>query len=185
MYYNVSDLCSAYERGENFKYLFFWSDKPKNNNIIGANCLSQWWISPFVIEVIEYKSAEHWMMAEKARLFNDKLTLEKILKADSPALVKKLGREIENFNDDIWIKNRFEIVVKGNYHKFSQNTDLKNYLINTKNRVLAEASPVDNIWGIGMSADNKDVENPYCWNGLNLLGFAIMKARDKIISNHD
>ena len=84
------------------------------------------------------------------------------------------------FEEDLWIKNRFNIVAKGNLAKFKQNAEIRGFLLNTKNRVLVEASPVDKIWGIGLSADNSSIEDPSTWQGLNLLGFALMKARTEI-----
>ncbi|WP_369813914.1 NADAR family protein [Tenacibaculum sp. MAR_2010_89] len=85
-------------------------------------------------------------MAEKARLFNCEGIRQKIIECKSPAAAKKLGRQVENFNSDIWNSHRFQIVVNGNYAKFSQNSALKEFLIQTKRRVLVEASPVDPIW---------------------------------------
>lgn len=162
------------------KFLFFWGHQPNKDGKITKTCFSQWWLSSFKVEKVTYKTAEHWMMAKKAELFQDQEILEKILEADSPAEAKKLGREVRNYDDKIWLENRFEIVKEGNLHKFSQNKVLKEFLINTKERVLAEASPVDPIWGIGMASDHKDVMNPEKWKGLNLLGFALMEVRDEL-----
>ena len=120
------------------------------------------------------------MMAKKAELFKDDIVLEKILQAKSPAEAKKFGREVKNYNETIWLAARFEIVKQGNYHKFSQNSELKTFLLNTKDRVLVEASPVDAIWGIGMASDHKNALNPAKWQGLNLLGFALMEVRDEL-----
>ena len=120
------------------------------------------------------------MMAKKAELFKDDEVLEKIIQCNSPAEAKKLGREVKNYDDKLWLENRYEIVKQGNFYKFSQNLDLKNFLLNTKDRVLVEASPVDPIWGIGMAEDHKDVLNPEKWKGLNLLGFALMEVRDEL-----
>ena len=58
---------------------------------------------------------------------------------------------------------------------------IKNILICTKDSILVEASPYDKIWGIGMSANNENIENPLLWRGLNLLGFALMEVRDELI----
>jgi ribA/ribD-fused uncharacterized protein len=162
------------------KFLFFWGHQPSKDGIITKTCFSQWWLSSFTVEGIEYKSAEHWMMAKKAALFNDFNILEKIIQSKTPAEAKKLGREVKNYNDEIWMKNRFQIVKEGNLHKFSQHKDLKAFLLNTKERILVEASPVDPIWGIGMASDHKDVNNPKKWRGLNLLGFALMEVRDEL-----
>jgi len=162
------------------KFLFFWGHQPNKDGKITKTCFSQWWLSSFKVDKITYKTAEHWMMAKKAELFKDEEVLSKIIKANSPAEAKKLGREVRNYDDKIWLKNRYEIVKQGNYHKFSQNADLKTFLLNTKERVLVEASPVDQIWGIGMASDHKDVLNPEKWRGLNLLGFALMEVRDEL-----
>lgn len=161
-------------------FLFFWGHQPTKDGTITKNCFSQWWISSFKVDEIEYKSAEHFMMAKKAELFNDFEVMDKIINANSPADVKKLGREVRNYNDSTWLENRYKIVKIGNFHKFSQNSDLKKVLLSTEEKVLVEASPVDSIWGIGMASDNKNSNNPGEWNGLNLLGFALMEVRDEL-----
>ena len=120
------------------------------------------------------------MMAKKAELFNDLEMLEAIIAVKSPAEAKALGRNVKNFDATVWDEKRYEIVVEGNFHKFSQNEELKDFLLNTGSRTLVEASPVDKIWGIGLSADDVKAENPLRWNGLNLLGFALMEVRDQL-----
>ena len=177
MKYNIEKLTT--EKQEN-KYLFFWGHQPNKDGSISKTCFSQWWLSSFDVDGITYKTAEHWMMAKKALLFNDKEIFEKIIQTKSPAEAKKLGREVKNYVDTVWLANRFEIVKEGNLHKFSQNKDLKEFLLNTNERILVEASPVDPIWGIGMAADHKEVNNPEKWQGLNLLGFALMEVRDEL-----
>jgi len=120
------------------------------------------------------------MMAEKARLFKDESVLQKILNAGSPGAAKKFGRMVAGFSDDVWMAHRFEIVCRANVAKFSQNEELKTFLLNTGNKVLVEASPYDRIWGIGMSSNHQDINNPAMWKGLNLLGYALMEARDQL-----
>lgn len=177
MKYSIEKLIA--ENQDN-KYLFFWGHQPNKDGSISKTCFSQWWLSSFEVDNVTYKTAEHWMMAKKAELFNDKEVLEKIIKANSPAEAKKLGREVKSYDDAVWLENRYEIVRQGNFYKFSQNKNLKEFLINTKDRVLVEASPVDPIWGIGMASDHKDVLNPEKWRGPNLLGFALMEVRDEL-----
>lgn len=181
MYYNLDWVKELYESNTRLKYLFFWGHQPDQNGAIGKSCFSQWWASEFIVDDITYKSAEHWMMAEKARLFKDEATLAKILKSNSPAEAKKLGRQVKNFNETSWKQHRYEIVKSGNRYKFTQNEALKAYLLTTSNRIIVEASPYDKIWGIGMKNGNTGIENPYNWKGLNLLGFAIMEIRDELL----
>lgn len=161
-------------------FLFFWGHQPSKDGTITKICFSQWWMSSFKVDGIEYKSAEHFMMAKKAELFEDFEIMNQIIKANSPVDVKKLGREVKNYNDAIWLENRYEIVKTGNFYKFSQNPELHKFLLSTGEKVLVEASPVDAIWGIGLASDHKNANNPKEWKGLNLLGFALMEVRDEL-----
>ena len=120
------------------------------------------------------------MMAKKSLLFHDGKIYNKILKANHPKQFKTLGRQISNFNENIWNENKYRIVLEGNIAKFSQNENLKEFILSSKNKILVEASPYDKVWGIGLSADSENIKNPLTWKGENLLGFALMEARDII-----
>ncbi|WP_393061182.1 NADAR family protein [Streptomyces sp. LN549] len=163
--------------GEPVKYLLFWGHRPRQDGRIGASCLSQWWPSPFEVDGVTYASAEHWMMAGKARLFGDEESAKQAVAAKSPAQAKKVGRLVRDFDETVWERERYGLVVKGSIHKFGQNPELRKFLLGTGERMLVEASPMDRIWGIGLAADDPRAENPATWRGLNLLGFALMDAR--------
>ena len=120
------------------------------------------------------------MMAQKAKLFNDEDIFQKILQTDDPKKIKALGRLVKNYQDEIWIAHRYEIVVQGNLAKFSQDNDLKAFLLSTSDQIIVEASPVDQIWGIGLATDHVNATNPNAWQGLNLLGFALMEVRKQL-----
>jgi len=180
MKYNIEQLIENQSAGKSNNFLFFWGHQASKDGSITKTCFSQWWLSPFTTDGIEYPTAEHWMMAKKAVLFEDNEILAKILQVKSPAEAKKLGRKVRNYQEEVWLANRYEIVKEGNLHKFSQNKALKDFLLNTADSIIVEASPVDSIWGIGMATDNKDIENPAKWKGLNLLGFALMEVRDEL-----
>ncbi|GAA3098827.1 NADAR family protein [Streptomyces echinatus] len=166
--------------GSRIRYLHFWGHRPRPDGRVGASCLSQWWPSPFVVDGVEYATAEHWMMAGKARLFGDAEAERRVLAAEHPAEAKKAGRLVRDFDQETWERERFRIVVEGSVHKFAAQDDLRLFLLNTGNRVLVEASPVDRIWGIGLAADDEAAAEPERWRGLNLLGFALMEAREQL-----
>ena len=120
------------------------------------------------------------MMAEKARVFGDSENLNAILASSSPKDIKAYGRAVRNFNPSKWNAVKFDIVVKGNIAKFSQNPELKRFLLSTGEAELVEASPKDRIWGIGLSEDDPRALDKSKWLGSNLLGRALMEVRDKL-----
>jgi ribA/ribD-fused uncharacterized protein len=178
MKYSLGQLQSQIENGKYFDYLFFWGHTPQKEGAIDKSCFSQWYASPFVVNGRRYATAEHWMMAKKALLFSDEEIFQKIMAAEKPAVAKALGREVRNFDPEIWNQSAYAIVVEGNQQKFGQNDALKKFLLTTREKVLVEASPADAIWGIGLPHDNTNASNPFLWRGSNLLGFALMEVRD-------
>ncbi|WP_413759147.1 NADAR family protein [Streptomyces sp. MMBL 11-3] len=173
-------LVSAVRAGAKVRYLHFWGHRPRADGRIGPSCLSQWWPSPFTVDGVEYRTAEHWMMARKARLFGDAEAERLALDAANPALAKKAGRLVRGFDEAVWERERFGIVVEGSVRKFASDEALRGFLLGTGERVLVEASPLDRVWGIGLPADADAASDPTRWRGPNLLGFALMQARSHL-----
>lgn len=174
---NTAELIKAIAGGAKPKFLFFFGHRPQSYGKVDDSCLSQWFPKSFTVDGITYPTSEHWMMAEKARLFKDEATLHQILRSTSPADAKKLGRLVRNFSPAEWGKACVDIVARGNYAKFSQNPELKEFLLSTGDAILVEASPYDKVWGIGMGKFSTGRENPGNWKGANLLGYALMQPR--------
>jgi predicted NAD-dependent protein-ADP-ribosyltransferase YbiA (DUF1768 family) len=151
---SVEELLTVLASGQRMDYLFFWGHQPEPDGRVGRGCLSQWWPVAFTEGRDTYASAEHYMMAGKARLFGDERVRDRILACSTPAEAKRLGRQVRGFDDRAWAAVRFDLVVA--------------------------ASPQDRIWGIGMAASDPGVEEPTSWRGLNLLGFALTHARERL-----
>ena len=160
----------------NSKFIFFWSDKDEDTGF-----LSQWYRCNkidychdgyFTADGLEYNCAEQYMMAQKALLFKDGKSFNKIMKEKNPKEQQKLGRLVSNYNEDIWNENKYKIVRMGNILKFSQHTELRKKLIDLRSKCdsLVEASPYDKIWGIGLKKDDPRALSMKDWNGQNLLG---------------
>ncbi|HLK27043.1 MAG TPA: NADAR family protein [Puia sp.] len=175
MKYSLDWLKEEMQKSDHHDYLFFWGHTQKEKGVIDKSCFSQWFPAPFEADGILYHTAEHWMMAEKAKLFGDEEQFKNIIATESPAKAKKAGRAVKNFDASVWNEKCVEIVVKGNYYKFSQHQDMKLFLLSSNSAVIVEASPFDKIWGIGMKNYETD---PFKWNGTNLLGFVLMEVRD-------
>jgi hypothetical protein len=178
--YNIDRLLAKYNYGDKLKYIFFWGHHPRKDGTVGESCLSQWYDCDFVVDGYIYHTAEQYMMCQKAKLFGDEDTFQRILQANHPNEFKSLGRLVKGFDQTIWDREKFNIVVEGNLAKFEQNESLKKFLLSTGDRILVEASPYDRVWGIGIGANDPDVENPYAWKGNNLLGFALMEVRSRL-----
>ena len=154
------------------KPFFFYSHRKKGGEF------SQFYPSKFQVNGYKYCCAEQYMMAQKAKLMGDRASFSKIMNEKNPMKIKSLGRRITPWNEKKWQKNRFKIVLEGNMHKFEQNPRLAKKLKGTGTRTIAEASPKDKVWGIGISF--KDATAGKSWKGMNLLGKVLMKVRKKM-----
>jgi len=183
MKYSLGWLNQEVEKGMQHEFFFFWGHAQKNEGVTDKSCFSQWFLSPFTVDGVIYATAEHWMMAKKAELFNDIEIRQHILASETPGIAKEFGRKVKKFDNEKWSEACFDIVVEGNIHKFSQRDELGKFLLNTGEKVIVEASPRDTIWGIGLSQDNPKAMSPTTWRGKNLLGFALMEVRDCLKGN--
>lgn len=174
----LAELRRAEREGRRTKYLFFWGHQPPRGGGVGPGCLSQWWPAAFTVDGVRYASAEHFMMASKARLFRDAGAEERILAARTAAEAKAIGRQVRGFDEETWAAHCFGAVVRGSVAKFGADAELRDYLLGTGSRVLVEAGPLDRVWGIGLAADDERAASPSHWRGRNLLGFALMAARE-------
>ena len=156
---------------ETDKFVFFWG----SNDIY-----SNFYYSPFKHQGILFKWSEQAVMYRKAMLFSANNIAEQILKAQTPKECKELGRSrLIPFDDGVWQGFREEIYWDVLYDKFS-NSKLKAELLKTGSKTLAEASPYDKIWGIGLSENDVRAEDPRKWRGLNLLGEVLMRVREDL-----
>ncbi len=177
---DLKKLQALQRQGKSLSFTMFWGHTVSKDGKIGGTCMSQWYPVGFEIENVYYQTAEHWMMAGKARLFKDEQMLEAIIAAQTPKDAKALGRKVRGFDDKLWNQNARRIVTEGNYAKFTQHIGLRDFLLSTGDSIIVEASPVDRIWGIGLEMNHRDARNPLNWPGENRLGFALMDVRDRI-----
>lgn len=156
------------------QFTFFWRTKSP---------FSQWHRSVFSVDGVQYTTAEQYMMAEKARLFNDVVALKKIFATDDPRTQKALGRQIKGYSDTVWNKVARNKVYIGNHAKFTRNAMLLKKLLETKGTTLVEASPTDKKWGIGLDENDERAKKRETWQGANWLGEVLTVLRDDIIND--
>ena len=142
--------------------------------------LSNWYLSNFVVDGINFSSMEQYMMYMKATLFNDTNIASQIMETSDVGKIKALGRSVSNYNDIIWNGMRQPIIFKGLMEKFKQNENLKTELLKTGDAILAECAVHDQIWGIGLSMKDPNKNDMTRWRGTNLLGFSLMLVRSEL-----
>ena len=153
------------------EYVFFWS-----------GFLSQWTAESFSELGVTFNCCEQYMMWRKAILFKDYKVAELIINETDPSKIKQLGRRVKNYDEYVWSKHKYEIVITGNHLRFSQNPKSRDKLLSYSAKVtFVEASPYDKIWGIGMDENHPDINNSTKWKGENLLGKALTDVRDSFI----
>lgn len=143
---------------------------------------SNWHMRPFVMDGVEFNCAEQAMMYRKALFFGDEVCAQRIMAAAHPRDQKKLGRQVSGFDEQKWNEAREDVVYDIVLAKFSQNADLKKVLLETKSTELVEASPFDRIWGIGLAETDERAKDKSQWQGRNLLGKVLDRARETLLN---
>ena len=177
MKYDIEKIKEIVRSKPDTAIIYFWGHTPNPKKMTAA-CFSQWYDCYFEVEGIQYHTTEQYMMAGKARLFGDEEVLKEIMESYHPHDYKKLGRKVCGFVPEPWDAKKYDIVVTGNKAKFSQNADIREFLLSTGHAILVEASPYDKIWGIGLDRETALKGSVEQWQGENLLGCALMEVRD-------
>jgi ribA/ribD-fused uncharacterized protein len=178
---NIVDLRREYDAGKAYSFCFFYGHYSRRAGI-GKECFSQWYKADFKDDTgITFVTCEQYMMYQKALMFEDAETAKAIMLHSDPKACKALGRTVRNFNSEAWNNVSYDIVKRGNYYKFRQNPNLFKVMQEETADIFVEASPYDNIWGIGMSEGSAGINDPRNWTGANKLGFALTEVRDRLI----
>ena len=151
------------------------------------NPLSNFHQCKFVVDGIQFHSAEQFIQYHKARFFKDIDISEQILHTASSLQCKQLSRQIGNYNQQKWISNARKICEPGIKAKFVQNATLNRLLHSTGSKTLAEAS-YDLVWGTGVPLHSDDCLKKEKWESIGILGEILMHIRETeygIISNND
>lgn len=132
------------------------------------------------INSLTFHCNEQYIMYMKASVFEDWEVAQAILKADSPGEIKRLGRRVRGFQEDVWARSRESIADTCNLAKFESHPSLRRILMSTGSRPIAEAAPGDFVWGIGISVAKAKGLQPSDWKGQNILGRSLMRIREEL-----
>jgi ribA/ribD-fused uncharacterized protein len=143
--------------------------------------LSNWSEISITENGLTFPTTEHYFMYHKAIYFKDRATAEKIYNAKEPTLARKLGRQVKNFDEDLWEISSIGIMKRALQLKVEQYPDLLEKLLKTKNKIIAEATPFDKKWGIGLRMTDPKALDQKNWTGKNLLGKLWSLVRDEYL----
>lgn len=162
--------------------------KIKSPEIIGFfheneeyGCFSNWYPAEFKYAGHTYANSEQFMMYHKVMMFHKHELADQIMETDDPAKCKKIAAQhFPEFDAALWEKTCQTIVKRGVKAKFQQNPDIRKILLGTGNALLAECSPNDTKWGIGVDINNPDHLITEKWRGKNYLGRILMEVREEL-----
>lgn len=161
-------------KAEHPEFIGFWHEYDE------YGCLSNWYRTDFEYAGQHFVSVEQFMMYHKLLTFRQYDLADRVMKTEDPAEAKKIGRtHFDNFDDKLWTRISSTIVRRGVKAKFVQNPDLMKELLSTGNAVLAECSPYDKVWGIGLAPDDERIYDTRKWDGKNKLGRILMILREE------
>ncbi len=129
----------------------------------------------------EFNCAEQFMMANKARLFNDQGAFNDIMEAVHPRDQKQLGRLVQNFDPTVWNKHALDLVITGNWQRCLQNKEYQDAIVASGKKYLVEGNRHDPVWAVGLSWDDPAILDQANWKGTNWLGKAHMAVRDLLV----
>lgn len=144
-------------------------------------CFSNWYHAEFDYAGQHYVNSEQFMMYHKVLMFHKYELADQIIQTSDPGKCKKIaGQKFPEFDSDLWEKTCQTIVKRGVKAKFAQNKNILTILLSTGNALLAECSPYDKKWGIGIDINDPDRYDVGKWKGRNLLGRILMEVRDEL-----
>jgi hypothetical protein len=148
--------------------------------LFSGDIYTQWLKRDITIGEKTFNTCEQYMMWCKAIECDDLESAEKIYEEKEPKQQKIYGRAVKNFDDDKWNLIADKYVYEANYAKFTQYDDLKEKLLATGDKLIAECGTYDRRWANGLSIEDALKIPPNEWIGENRLGKAIMRVRDEL-----
>ena len=126
-----------------------------------------------------YYHSEQFYQQKKAEYFKDDVCARKILIERDPLQCMKLGFRVKKFDQKVWDQVAKNYMIDGNTAKFMQNPSLRDQLLATGDKVLAESSP-DPYWGTGQPIYSKVAFSKTTWSGSNHHGEGLMLIRERL-----
>ena len=160
------------------------AEKVNDNTLVffGQNSgFSNFHPAKFKVDNVQYNCSEQFIQAKKASLFNDDVSEQRIMSETSPYLMKRIGGTVRNFDQATWSREAPGIAKKALSAKFSQNNLLKQKLLSTGNKNLAEATK-EKLWGCGVGLYETGCLDESKWSARGIMGDILTSLREELKS---
>ena len=178
--YSVDDIDKLPEELNSFK-----CTSKETESALGffgeLNLFSNFYNCEFQYQNLTFHSSEQLIQFNKAKHFNDHVTMAQILCTSTPIECKRLARDIVNYDEDNWEMVAKDMCFDGLMEKFTQNPTLVDTLLKTSNKILVECS-FDRIWGNGIPLSDRSCMDKQKWHNLGILGEMLMEIRSRLRS---
>ena len=157
------------------------AEKTNDTHLVFAGDLSPYsnfHYSQFEINSQQFHSAEQWIQYQKALMFGDSYTANRILLADTPMECKRLSYKINGVDREKWHSDGYEICFAGIREKFMQNQSLLQLLKTMSPKTSAEAT-IDKLWGTGIALWDSCALQADKWYSSGWLSRMLMTIRDE------
>ncbi len=124
---------------------------------------------PFLLDEIEWKTAEHYYQASK---YKQLPYAKKIVLAVDGEQAHHLGNRWYKRKVNGWKKQRQLYMTRALFRKVKEYSDVEQALLDTGDALLVETSQYDYFWGLGRDQ-----------RGENMLGRVWMDIRKKLLSD--
>ncbi len=142
--------------------------------------LSNWYPSRFVLDGMQFSSAEQYIMYRKCLTFGDTESAKKVLGTTDPAQHQAIAQKATGYHDKVWNGLRQVILMRALTAKFTQNEELRDALLRTGEDYLVECAHKDKVWACGEGLQDEERRDIDKWSGKNILGFALMEVRNML-----
>ena len=128
-----------------------------------------------------FNSVTHYYNYRKAVIFENSTLASMILENDDPIIQTQLATLIKRCTSTAWKELAQKVFYDATYAKYDQNEELRTKLMDTKGKLLVEATMYDSVWGNGLKPDDPESRDIDAWRGSNWGGYLLTEVREKFL----
>jgi len=172
---NLSQAATSGEKGKPKIIPFFTKNHPFSN----------FYPAPFTSAGLRFRTTEHYLFYERAVALGQEEEAQLIFQAQTAAEAKRRGEALAWDEAALggWRDFACEALLRANRLKYNTHAPLREKLVKTAPAVLVEGSRSDVYWGVGVTFDDPQIQDPANWRGENKFGQLLMALRTELMTS--